>query len=107
MQALKGVEPAEFTPVDHSRFGGCSDKCAPKPKKKKRGGDEGPGDGDPFENFFGDHNDRGDGGGDGRGPGDWQRPGNGFGGGLGDGLGDGLGGQANTGLTAPAARTRR
>ncbi|MFF0867670.1 transglycosylase domain-containing protein [Nonomuraea sp. NPDC003560] len=108
MQALKGVEPVEFTPVDHSRFGGCSDKCAPKPKKKKHDGDEGPGDGDPFDNFFGDHNDRGDGGGDGRGPGDWQRPGNGFGGGgLGGGLGDGLGGQANLGPTAPAGRTRR
>jgi membrane peptidoglycan carboxypeptidase len=32
--ALKGVEPAKFHPPDRSRFGGCSSKCAPKPKKK-------------------------------------------------------------------------
>ncbi|QYC37946.1 Penicillin-binding protein 1F [Nonomuraea coxensis DSM 45129] len=50
IQALKGVEPVDFRPVDRSRFGGCTDHCAPKPKKKKD--DRKPGDRDnPFDIF--------------------------------------------------------
>ncbi|WP_240776753.1 transglycosylase domain-containing protein [Nonomuraea basaltis] len=50
ISALKGIEPVGFTPVDRSRFGGCTEHCAPKPKKKKE--DEGPrGDRDPFDIF--------------------------------------------------------
>jgi membrane peptidoglycan carboxypeptidase len=48
--ALKGVEPAEFTPVDRSRFDGCTDNCAPKPKKKRED-DRRSGNGDPFDIF--------------------------------------------------------
>ncbi|WP_433436624.1 transglycosylase domain-containing protein [Nonomuraea sp. CA-141351] len=53
MSALKGVEPTEFTPVDKSRFGGCTENCAPKPPKKKDNKDgQGPTDGgDPFDIF--------------------------------------------------------
>ncbi|WP_327108317.1 transglycosylase domain-containing protein [Nonomuraea glycinis] len=39
MSALKGVEATRFRSVDQSRFGGCSDHCAPKPKKKKKDDD--------------------------------------------------------------------
>ncbi|WP_336212087.1 transglycosylase domain-containing protein [Nonomuraea sp. LPB2021202275-12-8] len=60
--ALKGIEPTRFHPVDQSRFGGCSDNCAPKPKKKDRDdrGDDDDGGrpdiGDPLDLF----DDRGD-----------------------------------------------
>ncbi|WP_345393957.1 hypothetical protein [Nonomuraea salmonea] len=37
LEALKGVEPTKFKSVDRSRFGGCTDNCAPKPKKKEEG----------------------------------------------------------------------
>ncbi|MFC4112633.1 transglycosylase domain-containing protein [Nonomuraea zeae] len=75
MSALKGIEPTEFTPVDRSRFGGCTEQCAPKPKKKKE--DKGPR--DPFDIF---NPPDGDGPPDGRGDGG---PGNGRGrGGNGD-----------------------
>ncbi|NUO98027.1 MAG: penicillin-binding protein, partial [Nonomuraea sp.] len=71
LQALKGIEPTEFTPVDTSRFGGCSDKCAPKPKKKKH--DDGPPRGDdPLGDIFDDHGDEDRGGGPG---GPWDGPG--------------------------------
>ncbi|WP_308125571.1 transglycosylase domain-containing protein [Nonomuraea ceibae] len=76
MAALKGVEAAKFHPVDQSRFGGCTDECAPKPKKKKDKGDDGdeggPDVGDPSDlaDWFDDR--RGDGNGDDRGQnGDW------------------------------------
>jgi membrane peptidoglycan carboxypeptidase len=46
MQALKGVEPTNFTPIDRERFGGCTEHCAPKPTPKKR--DES----GPPDNFF-------------------------------------------------------
>ncbi|MBF8193457.1 penicillin-binding protein [Nonomuraea sp. K274] len=78
MDALKGIEPTEFAPVDRSRFGGCTDSCAPKPKKEK---DEGPGgDGDPFDLFDpGDGDDRWGGPPDDGGRGDDGGPGNGRG----------------------------
>ncbi|MDF2705186.1 MAG: peptidase [Nonomuraea muscovyensis] len=39
--ALKGVEAAEFTAADQSRFGGCGTGCAPKRKQEEpRGEDE-------------------------------------------------------------------
>ncbi|MGW0810539.1 transglycosylase domain-containing protein [Nonomuraea sp. NPDC002799] len=68
MSALKGVEPTEFRPVDRSRFGGCTDNCAPKPKKKK--GEDEPG--NPFDIFDppGNGDDRGGDGPPGDGPGD-------------------------------------
>ncbi|MFC4010871.1 transglycosylase domain-containing protein [Nonomuraea purpurea] len=47
LSALKGVEPTDFTSVDRSRFGGCTDNCAPKPPKEKKGDD----DGNPFDVF--------------------------------------------------------
>jgi hypothetical protein len=56
--ALKGVEATRFHSVDQSRFGGCSDHCAPKPKKKKS-------DDNRFD--FGDRFDRDDDRGDDRG----------------------------------------
>ncbi|SEG75310.1 Membrane carboxypeptidase (penicillin-binding protein) [Nonomuraea solani] len=78
LRALKGIEPTSFNPVDRSRFGGCSDNCAPKPPKKKDD-EEGPGrggdDGDPFDIFEppdgrgGGPDDGGDGPGNGRGRG--------------------------------------
>ncbi|MGW6499530.1 transglycosylase domain-containing protein [Nonomuraea angiospora] len=77
--ALKGVEAAEFTPVDQSRFGGCTENCAPKKPEKKDKDEEGPptdGDGDPFDIFNPPNGDRGDGPGNGRGGGG---PGNGRG----------------------------
>ncbi|MGI5284866.1 transglycosylase domain-containing protein [Nonomuraea polychroma] len=77
--ALKGIEAVEFTPVDRSQFGGCTEHCAPKPKKEKKD-EEGPGDGDPFDIF--DPPDNGDGP-----PGDRGGPGNGDGPG-GNGRGD-------------------
>ncbi|MFG1705444.1 transglycosylase domain-containing protein [Nonomuraea sp. M3C6] len=81
IDALKGIEPTEFTPVDRSRFGGCTENCAPKPPKKKD--EERPhGDGDPFGIF-----DPG-GGPDGRGPG-------------GDGPGNGRGGNGAVGPITP------
>ncbi|MEO3869757.1 transglycosylase domain-containing protein [Nonomuraea sp. B12E4] len=89
MSALKGIEPANFTPVDHSRFGGCTDNCAPKPPKEKE--EEG-GPDDPFDIFNPD--DGGDGrgpGGDGRGPGGDERGPGGFGNGNGRG-GNGIAG---------------
>ncbi|MER6944127.1 transglycosylase domain-containing protein [Nonomuraea sp. NPDC000554] len=52
LQALKGVEPASFTPVDSSRFGGCGDGCAPKKPEKKKDDQGGPPDpNDPFAMF--------------------------------------------------------
>ncbi|MEV0381789.1 transglycosylase domain-containing protein [Nonomuraea sp. NPDC050643] len=72
LTALKGIEPTSFAEVDRSRFGGCTDNCAPKPPKKKKG-EEGPGgDDDPFDIFDDGPRDRGDGpfdGGQGDGPG--------------------------------------
>jgi membrane peptidoglycan carboxypeptidase len=61
MGALKGVEPTEFAPVNHDRFGGCSDNCAPKPKKEKKDDQGGPPDDffDQFDQFNRDDNDRG------------------------------------------------
>ncbi|MEV0160413.1 membrane peptidoglycan carboxypeptidase [Nonomuraea fuscirosea] len=83
LKALKGVEAPKFASVDRSRFGGCTDNCAPKPPKKKKDGD---GPRDPFDIFdFGN----GDGPRDGRGP---DR--------FGDGPGRGRGGDA--GPIAPA-----
>ncbi|AQZ67443.1 peptidase [[Actinomadura] parvosata subsp. kistnae] len=80
LQALKGVEPVDFHPVDTSRFGGCTDNCAPKPKKDKKGGD---GPRDPFDIF--DPGNNGDGPPDGRGGGFDEGPGGGRGGrGAGD-----------------------
>ncbi|GAA3108767.1 carboxypeptidase [Streptosporangium carneum] len=38
IDALKGVDPTPFTPVDNDRFGGCS-RCAPKPPPKSDRGD--------------------------------------------------------------------
>ncbi|MEV4017678.1 transglycosylase domain-containing protein [Nonomuraea angiospora] len=80
LTALKGVEAAEFKPVDQSRFGGCTEHCAPKKPEKKDKDEEGPptdGDGDPFDIFNPPNGDRGDGGpGNGRGDGG---PGNGRG----------------------------
>ncbi|ACZ83486.1 transglycosylase domain-containing protein [Streptosporangium roseum] len=32
--ALKGIDPSSFTPVNMSRFGGCSGLCAPPPTRK-------------------------------------------------------------------------
>ncbi|MFG6199509.1 transglycosylase domain-containing protein [Nonomuraea sp. JJY05] len=64
LAALKGVEAAEFTPVDQSRFGGCTENCAPKKPEKKDKDEEGPpsrGDGDPFDIFDPPNGDRGDG----------------------------------------------
>ncbi|MFI6793985.1 transglycosylase domain-containing protein [Nonomuraea sp. NPDC050383] len=60
--ALKGVEAADFNPVNQERFGGCGENCAPKPKKKR---DEGPPDvldqlRDQFDNPD-DHGDQGNG----------------------------------------------
>ena len=83
IQALKGIEPAKFKPVDKSRFGGCSDNCAPKPKKKKND------DGGPLDFFdrdrFGDGpQDRGD-----RGRGGWGDNDRGPGGDRGRGRGPG------------------
>ncbi|MFI6740182.1 transglycosylase domain-containing protein [Nonomuraea sp. NPDC050451] len=73
LTALKGIEAAEFTPVDTSRFGGCTENCAPKKPEKKDKDEEGPpsgGDGDPFDIFDPPNGDRGDGrGGDGPGNG--------------------------------------
>ncbi|MFI6502386.1 transglycosylase domain-containing protein [Nonomuraea typhae] len=56
IDALKGVEPADFHPVNMERFGGCGDICAPKrveKDEKPRDGDGPPDDGggDPFEMF--------------------------------------------------------
>ncbi|MFI9844919.1 transglycosylase domain-containing protein [Nonomuraea sp. NPDC051941] len=78
LTALKGVEAAEFTPVDQSRFGGCTENCAPKKPEKKDKDEEGPptGDGDPFDIFDPPNGDRGDGPGNGR---DDGGPGNGRG----------------------------
>jgi membrane peptidoglycan carboxypeptidase len=73
LSALKGIEPTGFTSVDRSRFGGCTEHCAPKPKKKKDD-ERRPGDGDPFDIFDPGN---GDGPPDG-GPGD-DRPGGGNG----------------------------
>ncbi|TDD49342.1 penicillin-binding protein [Nonomuraea terrae] len=89
LDALKGVEPTDFTPVDRSRFGGCTDNCAPKPPKERR--DDGPR--DPFDWF--DRDD--DGGGDDRG--DWGDWGNGRGG---DGPGNGRGNGRGAGDAGPA-----
>nr|WP_055504555.1 transglycosylase domain-containing protein [Nonomuraea pusilla] len=84
--ALKGVEAADFVPVNHDRFGGCSENCAPKPPKKDkkgngdgppsdgRGGDQGGG-GDPFDPFGQGNQDNG---GNGRGRG-WPLTGTGLG----------------------------
>ena len=60
MGALKGVEPTEFAPVDHDRFGGCGDNCAPKPKKEKKADQGGPPDDffDQFDQFNRDDNGR-------------------------------------------------
>ncbi|MDX3104676.1 transglycosylase domain-containing protein [Nonomuraea angiospora] len=72
LTALKGVEAAEFKPVDQSRFGGCTENCAPKKPEKKDKDEEGPptdGDGDPFDIFNPQNGDRGDGPGNGRGNG--------------------------------------
>ncbi|WP_226900195.1 transglycosylase domain-containing protein [Nonomuraea phyllanthi] len=73
--ALKGVEPAEFHSVDKSRFGGCTEHCAPKPPKKDDKDREGPpgrGDG-PFDIFNPPDGDGpGRGGGPGNGRGDWR-----------------------------------
>ncbi|MEV4805032.1 transglycosylase domain-containing protein [Nonomuraea sp. NPDC049421] len=76
LEALKGVEPTKFKSVDRSRFGGCTDNCAPKPKKKKKGDGGNPFDifdrdggdrfGDRFGDQLGDGPDRGRGGGDDR-----------------------------------------
>ncbi|WP_433249596.1 transglycosylase domain-containing protein [Streptosporangium sp. CA-135522] len=44
--ALKGVEPTPFTPVNMSRFGGCSGACAPPPPAKKPGRTDGDSPGD-------------------------------------------------------------
>ncbi|MFI6321452.1 transglycosylase domain-containing protein [Nonomuraea sp. NPDC050556] len=55
MQALKGIEATSFFPVNTERFGGCSDACAPKPKKDKdKDPDGGPPNDNPFDDFFGD-----------------------------------------------------
>jgi len=58
MEALKGIEPTEFTPVDQGRFGGCGDNCAPKPKKEKKDDQGGPPDTffDQFDQFNRDDN---------------------------------------------------
>ncbi|MFB4283726.1 MULTISPECIES: transglycosylase domain-containing protein [unclassified Nonomuraea] len=77
IQALKGIEPTEFAEVDRSRFGGCTDNCAPKPPKKKKD-EEGPD--DPFDIF-----DPGDGDGPPDGRGDGRDDGDGPGGGRGRG----------------------
>ncbi|HEX4812315.1 MAG TPA: transglycosylase domain-containing protein [Nonomuraea sp.] len=71
IDALKGIEAVDFTPVDRSRFGGCTEHCAPKPKKDRDDDEEG--DDDPFD-IFDDPADNRDGppddrGGDGDGPG--------------------------------------
>ncbi|WP_352244362.1 transglycosylase domain-containing protein [Microtetraspora sp. NBRC 13810] len=59
IDALKGTPATSFTPMDNSRFGGCSTACAPKPPPKKdRGGDDGDGEGE-------DGDDGGDDGGNG------------------------------------------
>jgi len=69
MAALKGVEPARFHPVNMSRFGGCTENCAPKPKKKDRDDGDRPDIGDPLDLFDNrDDDDRGRGG---DGVGDW------------------------------------
>lgn len=69
LAALKGVPASKFVSPDMSRFGGCTQACAPKPKKKDPSGDDdgrgrgrgnGPGNG-PIDIFspdgspFGDH----------------------------------------------------
>ncbi|MFF5210016.1 transglycosylase domain-containing protein [Streptosporangium sp. NPDC000396] len=36
LDALKGIEPSSFTPVNQERFGGCSGQCGPPPKKPGR-----------------------------------------------------------------------
>ncbi|WP_049558538.1 transglycosylase domain-containing protein [Nonomuraea sp. SBT364] len=73
MAALKGVEAAKFHSVDQSRFGGCTDECAPKPKKKDKGDDDdGPVIDDPSD-LFDDRRGDGFGNGDDRGQnGDWR-----------------------------------
>jgi membrane peptidoglycan carboxypeptidase len=43
--ALKGVDPSSFTPVNMSRFGGCSGLCAPPPPTRKPGTTDGNGPG--------------------------------------------------------------
>ncbi|WP_308164084.1 transglycosylase domain-containing protein [Nonomuraea sediminis] len=48
LKALEDVEPASFTEVDRSRFGGCGDNCAPKQPKKKDPQDP---NADPFDPF--------------------------------------------------------
>ncbi|MFC5831665.1 transglycosylase domain-containing protein [Nonomuraea insulae] len=47
LTALKGIEPTEFSSVDQSRFGGCTENCAPKPKKER----EDERSGNPFDIF--------------------------------------------------------
>ncbi|WP_240197706.1 transglycosylase domain-containing protein [Nonomuraea lactucae] len=75
ISALKGVEPAEFTPVNHERFGGCGDNCAPKPKKKE---DEDPKLDDQLDDFGDPTDDQGNGDGRrGRGDNRRNRPGQG------------------------------
>ncbi|MET7332682.1 transglycosylase domain-containing protein [Nonomuraea sp. NPDC005650] len=75
LTALKGIEAVEFTPVDTSRFGGCTEHCAPKKPEKEKKDEQGPptGDGDPFDIFNPPNGDQGDGrggrGGDGPGNG--------------------------------------
>ncbi|NBE95038.1 penicillin-binding protein [Nonomuraea sp. KC401] len=61
LSALKGVEPRNFSAVDKSRFVGCTDNCAPKPKKKR---DDRRGDRGPFDDLFDRGGDDWPGGGD-------------------------------------------
>ncbi|MCT9932375.1 penicillin-binding protein [Planotetraspora sp. A-T 1434] len=62
LSALKDIDPSSFVAPDMSRFGGCSQQCAPPPKRPDHGdhGDHGDG---------GDHGGDGGNGGDGRGNG--------------------------------------
>lgn len=69
LEALKGIEPVEFVPVDQARFGGCTEGCAPKPPKKDRDREDGPDEGNPFDLFNMDDNGHGNDNGRGRGRG--------------------------------------
>ncbi|MEW9531872.1 transglycosylase domain-containing protein [Microbispora sp. NPDC049125] len=74
IDALKGVDPTHFHPIDEARFGGCGGSCAPPPDPAR--------DDDHFTDF-GPHAN----GGPGRGPGQGRGPGGGQGHGPGGGRG--------------------
>ncbi|GLW98297.1 transglycosylase domain-containing protein [Microtetraspora sp. NBRC 16547] len=60
--ALKDVKATSFIPPDMSRFGGCSQQCAPRrPARDDRGGDHGDNRGDNGRGNGGGNNGRGNG----------------------------------------------